>query len=48
MDIPDQHNVVWCVASDDSPAVQYTLCVSKSFIYLEGDKILVIVEAFYL
>jgi hypothetical protein len=38
MDIPDQHNIVWCVAIDDSPALQYTLCVSKRFVYLEGDK----------
>ena len=38
MDIPDQHNVVWCVVSGDSPALQYTLSVSKSFVYIEGDK----------
>jgi len=38
MDIPDQHNVVWCVVNSDSPALQYTLSVSKSFVYKEGDK----------
>jgi hypothetical protein len=36
MDIPDQHNVVWCVVSGDSPALRHTLSVSESFVYVEG------------
>jgi hypothetical protein len=39
MDILDQHNVVWCVVIGDSPALQYTLSVSKSFEYNERDKL---------
>lgn len=38
MDILDQHNIVWCVVSGDNPALQYTLSLSKSFVYIEGDK----------